>query len=332
MPARVNQGASVPRWLRLTIASCLALLSFAGVCWLVGQVLMRLALLSFTLAVAVLLTALLTPLAVRMRGAGVPAAVAALIALLVLIAVPAGVGLLVWTRVGHQVRELAPAVTAGIDNIRAWLITGPLSLDPSQVDSLRDQVVGYVYEAVPSPVAGARTALHVLAALALAVFTVFFFLKDGGRMWRWVLERTSGRYRTLVDGAGRAAWSTLTSYVAAASMVAVIDAVLIGTGLFLVGVPLWLSLAMLTFLGAFVPILGATVTGVVAVLVTLVTNGPVEALVIAVVVLVVQQVEGNLLQPLVTGRAVHLHPVVTLVAVTCGTLLIGIPGAVLASR
>ncbi len=187
-----------------------------------------------------------------------------------------------------------------------------------------------MYQAVPSPVAGARTALNVLAALALAVFAVFFLLKDGEQIWAWVLERTPGRRRPGVDGAGRAAWTTLTGYVVGTVMVALVDAVLIGAGLFLVGVPLWLSLALLTFLGAFVPILGATITGAVAVLVTLVTNGPSDAAIVLAVVLVVQQVEGNLLHPLVMGRAVHLHPVVTLVAVTCGTLLLGIPGAILA--
>lgn len=326
----LDQRTPVPAWVRRTVAYGLAVLVLAAVCWLVFSVLLRLALVSFTLAVALLLTALVAPLASRLRRAGAPAAVAALVAVLLLIAVPVGIGLLLWVRVGQQIQDLQPALTAGIDGIRTWLTTGPLGLDSSQVDSLRDQVVGYIDRAVPSPVAGARTALHVLAALALAVFTVFFFVKDGARMWRWVIERTSRRYRAGVDGAGRQAWNALTGYVVGATVIAVVDAVLIGAGLFFVGVPLWLSLTLLTFVGAFVPILGATVSGAVAVLVTLVTDGSGDALIILAVVLVVQQVEGNLLQPLVMGRAVHLHPVVTLVAVTCGTLLLGISGAVVA--
>jgi predicted PurR-regulated permease PerM len=313
-----------------TLIRCLTVLAVAGVCWLASQLLMRLALVSFTLAVAVLLTALLSWPVGRLKRAGTPAGVAASIGLIALITVPAVVGLLLWTRIGNQMPDLAPAATAGIDDIRAWLTTGPLSLDPSQIDHLRDQIVSFVDQVVPSPVAGARIALNVLVAFLLALFAVFFFLKDGDRMWQWALERTPQAGRDRVDGAGRVAWTTLTSCVTAATLVAVIDAALIGGGLFFVGVPLWPSLALLTFLGAFVPILGATVTGVVAVLVTLVTNGASDAVIILGVVLVVQQVEGNLLHPLLMGRAVHLHPVVTLVAVTCGTLLLGIPGAMLA--
>ena len=169
MSTERSQGqpcASVPAWAGNTIVCCLAVLAVAGVCWLARLIVLRLALVSFTLAVAVLLTALMSPLAGRLRRAGAPPAVAALLALLLLLAVPVGIGLLLWTRVSAQVQDLAPAVTAGIDDIRTWLITGPLLLDPSQVSGLRDQLVSYVYQAVPSPVAGARTALNVLAALA----------------------------------------------------------------------------------------------------------------------------------------------------------------------
>ncbi len=327
---RPPQPMPIPNWVRHTIAYSLAALAVAGVCWLIGVVLLRLGFVSFTLAVAVLMTALLAPLAGRLRRAGTPDGLAASLAVLLLIAVPAGIGLLLWVRVGNQVQDLRPALAAGIDDIRAWLTTGPLSLDPAQIDNLRDQVVNVVERGLPAPAAGARTALHVLGGLALAVFTVFFLLKDGDRMWQWVLERTPQQHRDRVDGAGRRTWTVLTGYVVGVTVIALVDAVLIGAGLFFVGVPLWLSLALLVFVGAYVPILGATLSGAVAVLVTMVTNGPGDAVIIVVVVLVVQQVEGNLLQPLVMGRAVHLHPVVTLVVVTAGTVLFGIAGAVLA--
>jgi len=300
------------------------------VAWVVGWVLLRFALVTFTLAVAVLLTALLSPLATRLRRTGFPAVVAALVSLVLVVAVPAAVGLLVWSRISDQTDNLVSAITTGIDRIRTWLTTGPLSLDPSRIDGLRDKLVAYVERAAPSPMAGASTALYVLTGLLLALFAAFFFLKDGTQMWQWVLDRTPASHRARVDGAGRAAWTTITGFVVGMTAVALADAVLIGAGLIAVGVPLWLSLSLLVFLGAFVPILGATVSGTVAVLVTLVTNNPRDALIVLVVVLVVQQIEGNLLQPLIMRRAIHLHPVVTVVAVTCGSLALGIPGALLA--
>lgn len=316
--------------MRRLVGGAVTILAVAAVCWLLASILFRLALVSFALAAALLLPALLSPFMSGLRRLRVPKTAAAAIAVLVLIGFPTAVGLLLWNRVGAQLEELGPALTAGVDDIRTWLTTGPLSLDAAYVDRIREEAVGYVRDAVPGPVAGARTAVHVLTALALAVFAVFFFLKDGAHMWRWLVLRTPHRQRASVDGAGHEAWRALEGYVSAVTIIALIDATLIGLALFLVGVPLWLSLSLLTFVGAYVPILGATVSGGAATLVTLVTTGGSEALIILVVVLVVQQVEGNLLQPLVMGRAVDLHPVVTVVAVTSGTLLLGIAGAVLA--
>ncbi|PPK92925.1 putative PurR-regulated permease PerM [Kineococcus xinjiangensis] len=323
-------GRRVPAWTVRTLAYSGAVLAVAAVCWLVGTVVLRLWLVSATIAVALLFTALLAPLTLRMRRGGLPAVLAALLSLILLVGIPAAVAALVWSRVSEQVEDLTPVVTQGIDDIRNWLTTGPLQLDPARVAELRNQMVSAVSSAVPTPVGGARTLLQLLTAVALGLFAVFFFLKEGEEMWRWLVRRVTPRHRATVDRAGRAAWGTLTGYVVGLTLVALADAVLIGTGLFFVGVPLWLSLALLTFVGAYVPILGATVAGAVAVLVTMVTNGPQDALIVLGIVLLVQQVEGNLLQPLVVGRAVQLHPVVALVAVTAGTLLLGITGALLA--
>jgi putative heme transporter len=248
----------------------------------------------------------------------------------VLLAVLAGIGALVGFRVVSRLRELTGPLAAGVDRIRVWLTEGPLTLDPQQVASIRNQVVGTLYDAAPSPVAGARMVLFALTALVLVVFLVFFLLADGDRMWAWLVVRVPQRRQGTVDGAGRAAWTTLGRYVRGVVVVAVIDAVGIGAALLLLGVPLWLSLTLLVFLGAFVPIVGATLTGVVAVLVTLVTEDVSDAVVVLVVVLVVQQLEGNVLQPLIMGRAVRLHPVVILLAVTAATLLFGVAGAVVA--
>lgn len=323
-------GPLLPGWLRRSVAYGIAGLVAVAMCWVLGRVLLRLALVSFTMAIAILFAALLWPLVAKLRRWGMFPGMAALVAMLLLVGLLGAIGLLMWTRVNGLVADLGPAVTAGLDHIRVWLTTGPLDLDPAQVSTVRDQVVSYLYRAAPGPVGGARTALNVLAACALALFAVFFFLKDGPGMWRWVLKRTPQRNRARVDGAGQRAWGTLTGYIGGVTLVALIDAVLIGAGLFFLGVPLWLSLTLLTFIGAFVPYLGATLAGAVAALVTLVTNGGTAAVIALMIVLVVQQVEGNLLHPLLVGKAVKLHAVVILVAFTSGFLLLGIPGAILA--
>ena len=322
--------AVLPGWLRRLAAHSAAALLVGGMLWLAAVVLLRVALVTFSLAVAVLLTALLAPLANRLRRLGVPGSLAALTTIALLLAAPFATGVLIYARVRGTAGELGAALTSGIDEVRSLLVDGPLHLDPAQVGALRDSVVGYLQQAAPSPVAGATSVLHGLGATVFAVFAVFFLLKDGAAMWRWALSWAPAGRRTRLDGAGRQAWSALTGYTRGIVLIALVDAVLIGAGLLVLGVPLWLSLTLLTFFAAFVPLLGATVAGAAAVLVTLVTNDLAYGLIVLVIVLAVQQIEGNVLHPLVMGRAVSLHPLVILVAVSCGTLLLGIIGAILA--
>ncbi|MGY5882668.1 AI-2E family transporter [Modestobacter lacusdianchii] len=328
-PDHAASGA-VPGWALRVIAVGGAAVVLSAVVWLVFWLLFRLPMVTFTLAVAVLLTALTAPIAGLLRRAGAPPALAALTGVLTLLAVIGGIAFLVGFRAAESLQDLTRPLAAGIDRIRVWAIEGPLSLDPQQVADVRNQIVSRLYEATPSPEDGARMGVVVLGAIVLVFFLVFFLLKDGDRMWAWLLERVPDRNRARVDGAGRAAWATLAGYVRGVLVVALIDAIGIGAALLLLGVPLWLSLTLLTFLGAFVPIVGATVSGAVAVLVTLVTNGVTDAVVVLVVVLVVQQVEGNVLQPVIMGRAVQLHPVVILLGVTAGGLAAGVAGALLA--
>ena len=319
-----------PAWAARVVVTGAAVLVLAAVVWLGLELLLLVPLVTVSVAAALLLAALLAPLAVALRRVGVPHLLAALAGVLVLLGVLAGIGALVGFRVVSRLRELTGPLAASVDRIRVWLIEGPLGLDPQQVASIRNQVVGSLYDAVPSPVAGARMVLFALTALALVVFLVFFLLADGDRMWAWLVVRVPPTRQATVDGAGRTAWTTLGRYVRGVVLVAVVDAVGIGAALLLLGVPLWLSLTLLVFLGAFVPIVGATLSGAVAVLVTLVTEDVGDAIVVLVVVLVVQQLEGNVLAPLIMGRAVRLHPAVILLAVTAATLLFGIAGAVVA--
>ncbi|MBE1552180.1 putative PurR-regulated permease PerM [Mycobacterium sp. OAS707] len=323
-------SGAMPAWLCQLGVRCAVLLVIAAAVWLMATLALRVAVVSFTLAVAALLAALLSPAVGWLQRLGVPPTLAAVAAIVVLLGVPTGVVLLIWNRIAEQMDDLVPTVTAAVDKLHHYLVAGPLALDSHQIDLLRSNIIDALKRLVPDPAVAAGIAADLLAAMVLAVFTVFFFIKDGESMWRWVLQRVPGDRRDRTDGAGRCAWRTLTKYMVGTTEVALVDAVFIGAGLLVLGVPTWLPLTLLTFVGAYVPLLGAVLAGTLAVLVTLVTQGLTHALIILAVVLAVQQIEGNLLQPVLVGRAVHLHPVVTLVAVTTGTLLAGIPGAVLA--
>ncbi|MCZ2857309.1 AI-2E family transporter [Blastococcus sp. VKM Ac-2987] len=307
-----------------------ALLALAGIGWLLFWFLLRLPLVTVAIAVALLLTAIVQPINRWLAARGLPRALAALLSVLLLLGVLVGSGFLIGFRAADQLRNLTRPLAAGIDRIRVWLIEGPLGLDPQQVTEARNAVVDRIFRLAPEPTAAASMALYALAAVILVAFLTFFLLKDGASMWAWVLRLVPARRREQVDGAGSAAWTTLSQYVRGVIIVALIDAVGIGAALLILGVPLWASLTLLTFLGAFVPLFGATVSGAVAVLVTLVTNGFTDAIIVLLAVLVVQQVEGNILQPLIVGRTLRLHPTVILVAVTAGSLLWGLAGALLA--
>ncbi|CCG02646.1 AI-2E family transporter [Blastococcus saxobsidens] len=319
-----------PHWAVRVLITGAAVLMLAAVGWLLFWFLLRLPLLTVAVAVALLLTALVQPITRWLHRRGLGQGVSALLSVLLLLAVMTGIGFLFGFRAAAKLRGLTRPLTAGIDRIRVWLTEGPLGLDPQQVTEIRNTVVDRLYALAPQPAAAARMAVYVLAAVILVAFLTFFLLKDGAAMWSWLLGWVPGRRREQVDGAGHAAWTVLSQYVRGVVVVALIDAVGIGAVLLILGVPLWVSLTLLTFIGAFIPLFGATVSGAVAVLVTLVTNGLTDAIIVLVAVLVVQQVEGNLLQPIIVGRTIRLHPVVILVAVTAGSLLWGIAGALLA--
>lgn len=319
----------VSRWFARTVAYCGGLLVVAAAFGLLGWIALQLALVTVALITALLLAGLLEPLA-RWLHRALPAWVAAALSVIALLAVVAGAGFLLEQRIRAQFADLAASLTSSIDQIRNWLVNGPLSVQPRQVDEVRNQIVAAVQQAAPSGVAAASTVISALSGVLIALFVLFFLLKDGNGLWSSVVAMAPAAHRERVHVAGEQAWETLSRYVRGVVIIAVADAVLTGIGLFALRVPLALSLSVLVFFGAFVPLVGATVSGAVAVLVALVTRGPITALIVLGIVLVVQNVEGNILQPFVQSRAVDLHPVVILVAVTAGILLFGIAGAVVA--
>jgi predicted PurR-regulated permease PerM len=207
-------------------------------------------------------------------------------------------------------------------------------MDRAEVDRMLEhaasRVRGRLGGIAGDAVAGVTSLAGVLASIVLVFFLCFFLVKDGRRMWAWLLDLVPQRRRDAIDEMGARTWQVLTVYTRGVVFVASVDAVLIGAVLLVVGVPLALPLVVLTWIAAFFPIIGAVVAGAAAVLVALVATGPTAALIVLVAIIVVQQVEGNVLYPVVVGPRLRLHPIVVLVAVAAGGTLAGIPGAFLA--
>jgi predicted PurR-regulated permease PerM len=299
--------------------------------WLVS----RLSSVLIPLAIALLLSALLAPavglLRTRMR---MPASPATAIVLVGGLAVVAGTLTLVITQFVRGASDMAVKATTGVGQIQQWLRDGPLGLSTQQLDDVLATAGTWLQtnrQALTSGAFATATAgVQALASALLILFITFFFLRDGDRLWRFSTRILPRPARRRVGDAGRAAWQTLVAYVRATVLVAFIDAAGIGLALAILRVEFALPLAALVFLGAFIPIVGATLSGAVAVLVALVDEGPLIALLALAAVIVVQQVESHILQPLIMGRAVSIHPLVVILAIAAGIVLAGIVGALIA--
>lgn len=284
--------------------------------------------------VALLLSTVLVPPVAWVQHLGVPRLLATWLVLLASLGTFVGVVVLAAPSVAQEFKDLGPTLAEGIDQVETWLVEGPLELSRNQIDRYSDQALEQLRSSGGSiasgVLAGAILAGEVLAGLLLVVVLVFFFVKDGAKMCAFALSQVREEHRDLVCALSRRVWRVVGGYVRGTALVAVVDAVIIGIGLLVIGVPLVLPLVMLTFFGAFFPLVGAVVAGTVAALVALVSGGPGDALLVLGVVVLVQQIEGDVLAPLVLGRAVRLHPVVIIVALTGGAVIGGLIGAFLA--
>ncbi|QGN45713.1 AI-2E family transporter [Micromonospora sp. WMMC415] len=320
----------LPWLVRSAVLWSVCLVVVAAGLYLLGRIAVLLAPLAIAVAATLFLTAMLDPVQRLLRRLRLPGSLAALLTVVLLLGALVGVGALVWNLTAEQFDKLSGELIRGVQETRNF-VTRTLPVTDQQLDRLIDQARRALGGGGGlDPVSGARTAAEVLGSALLALVLLFFLLKDGRSMWRWVLDRMTGPNRTVTAEAGRNGWHTLGAYSRGTLMIAAIDAIGIGLALVLLGVPLAFPLALIVFFGAFIPIIGATVTGAMAVLVALAANGPVTALLVLAAVIAVQQIEGNLLEPLIMKRQVNLHPVVILVAVTAGTLIAGIAGAFVA--
>lgn len=288
----------------------------------------------FPVLLAIVLAALLWPPTAFLLRHGFPPLAAAAAVIVAGIVVLAGVIALITTSVSGSIAQIVQSATAGIAAIGDWLAGPPLNLAQSQLDAALQQVTGQLQQSVTSIATGVLSGIGGIASgVVTAVLTLvlaFLFIKDGPRFLPW-LRGVAG------DGAGghmaevlQRIWKTVGEFIRTQAIVSFVDAVLIGAGLLILGVPLALPLAVLTFIGGFVPIVGAIVAGALGVLVALVSNGFTTALIVLVIIIVVQQLEGNVLQPILQARSLGLHAAVVLLAITGGSTLYGIAGAFLA--
>ncbi|WP_433796127.1 AI-2E family transporter [Actinoplanes sp. CA-252034] len=284
--------------------------------------------------VAILLAALFQPASAALVRWGVKRSLAAGLVLVGgLIVVFGGLSLIVRTFIS-QLDDLSARVTEGIDEIQTWLSRGPLHLTDAQlsqyVEQARTAFTANQGAVTSGAISTAATLGEVVTGFFLVLFTLFFFLRDGAQIWSFLCRLLPREAQVSTARAGHYSWHTLVSYVHATVLVAFVDAVGIGIGLAVLRVPLALPLAALVFLGAFIPVIGAALTGTVAVLVALVANGPVTAVTVLIIVIAVQQLEGHVLQPLIMGRAVALHPLAIILAIAGGIVVAGIVGGLIA--
>jgi predicted PurR-regulated permease PerM len=332
-PDPQERPVHIPYGVRLTTAWAWRLILIAALLYLILRLLGRFELLVVPFLIAMLLVALTRPLTDLLER-WMPRGVAALLTVLVVIGVIAGLVTLVSTQIASGFPDLETQATNGLSEVQDWLRTGPLHITTDQlasyVGSLQTSLKSHSGTLLSSALSAAGTVGDALAGIFIALFSTYFMLAQGARIWDWILHVLPDATHEPLDLAARRGWVTLTSYIRATVVVAATDALGIGIGAAILGVPLAVPLAVLVFLGAFVPVVGALVSGIVAVLVALVAHGPVTAAIMLGVVVLVQQVEAHVLQPFLLGRAVRVHPLAVILGIAAGATVAGIVGALFA--
>ncbi len=319
--------AGVQRWgIRIVVIA--AAVFVLG--WIVGQ----LWVVVFPVALALIVTTVLEPPASWLRGRRVPAGLAAAAVVLGFLALVVGTIAVLTPQVAGQASGIADSAVGGLQKVRDWLTGGPLSLSEGQITTAIEAVQEKLQNSAAAISSGLFSTIGAATSavinLVLVLMLTFFFVKDGHRFLPWLTTlggRRAGEHTAEVMGR---AWDTLGGFIRTQTLVALIDAVIIGVGLAILGVPLAVPLAVVTFFGGYIPIIGAFISGALAVLVTLVTNSPRDALIALIIVVFVQQLEGNVLSPYLQGKNLNLHAGVVLLSVTAGGTLFGITGAFLA--
>ncbi|WP_406376083.1 AI-2E family transporter [Streptomyces sp. NBC_00647] len=328
-----GDGVTVGHGLRVAAAYAWRLLVLGAAVYVVFAFLGRLQLVAVALFLALVVTAVLRPLA-DLLARHMPRTVAVIVSIIGSLLLVLGVMALVGSQVAGESGRLGHEFAGGLGRIERWLEGSPFHVSHAVLSDLQGKVATFVSEhrsvLISSALSGAGRAVEFITGLVLALFCSLFFIRSGDRFWRWFKALMPGGARDPLDRAGRAAWRTFAGYTRGIIIVAATNAVLVGIALYVLGVPLALPLTLLEFFAAFIPLVGSPVALGVATVVALATRGPVVAIVVLALIVVIGQLEGHVLHPLVLSWAVRLHPVVVALSVIAGSILAGVVGAVVA--
>lgn len=333
-PIRRARGEVIGQGGRWLAEWSLRLILIVGALWVLDMVISRAWVVVLPVLLAIVLSTVLWPFAGWMQRKGTPPALAAGLTMLGFLAILAGVVAAIAPSVVSQSTELANKAIEGLHKVQEWITGPPFNVQPEQINqfvsTLTNKLQSSATTVAQGVFSGVSTAGSMLVTGMLVLVLAFFFIKDGPRFLPWLRQTTGSPASRHFETVATRMWDTLGGFIRTQAKVAMIDAVFIGAGLFILGVPLAGALAVITFFGAFIPIVGAFVAGGLAVLIALVGNGLTTALFVLLLILVVQQIEGNVLSPMMQSKSMNLHPAIVLLAVTAGGSLWGIVGAFLA--
>jgi putative heme transporter len=332
--AAPGRGAVYGRHLRSTAVVAVQFLAVAAALWVLAWVVGTTWVIVLPVVLALVVCTVLWPPVRWLRDKGVPPAAAVLAVLLLAVGVIAGIVAAIAPAIVEQSTELAEQASAGVVQVQDWLAGPPLNISEAQLNSavsaITDRLNSSSAQIASGVFTGVGAATSALVTLFTAVVVTFFFLKDGPRFLPWLKHTVGFPAAVHVGEILSRVWATLGGFIRTQALVSLVDAVLIGIGLLILGVPLAYALAIITFIGGFIPIVGAFVAGAFAVLIALVSNGLVNALIVLGIIIAVQQLEGNVLQPWLQAKSMKLHAVIVLLAVTLGASTFGVIGAFLA--
>jgi predicted PurR-regulated permease PerM len=328
-----SRPVNVPRWLQTVAGWAWRLLLVGLLLYILARLASALRIVVLPCVAALLLTALLQPLKNRLQTR-MPNMMATWLALLAAIAAIAGVGTLIGVRTSQEYPTLQADVTHTGHQLQNWLAGPPFHIKKAHLQqwltSAQNEISSHKSLVAGTVLTGGKYVTEILAGTVLTLFVGFFLIKDGERIWGWLTSFLNADRGDRADRAGKAAWQVLVQYVRGTVLIAAIHSIVIGVTLWILGVPLVIPLAGVVFLAAFVPLIGILFAGVLSIAVTLGTKGWIAALILLIVFVVEDQIDGHLLQPQVVGRIIRLHPLAVILVLAVGGVLAGIPGAVVA--
>lgn len=331
---RVDRSVVFGEWISSTAKFTLQMIVIAVFLYVLAKIIGAFWAGILPMTLALIVCTVLSPISTSMRRAGLPSGLAAFFTLLIFVGALAALAMLIAPDIIGQSRLLYLQALEGVQRIQLWLQGPPLNVDPDNINTAVNEIAQWIQNQAGAIAGGVFSGIGTAAGLTVTLMVIlvvtFFFLKDGHRFLPWLRSATGGRTGLHATELLTRSWNTLSGYIRAQAVVSLIDAVFIGVGISIVGVPMAFTLAVITFVAGFIPIVGAVVAGALAVLVALVSLGFTEALIVLAIVIAVQQLEGNILSPMLQSRAMNLHPVIVLVSVTIGGGLFGLVGAFLA--